>query len=285
MKNGVVVFLSILILTSCKTDSTENAGNESQEVIELKNEIAQLKLDKELQDSVIQEALAFFNEIQLNLESIGIKKDAIKNMTTDPEFGADRKQLILEEIRHINFLREENGRKVKQLNQQLKDSGVKLAELDAMITRLVNDIKVRDEQIAMLQSEMDQMDQEYSKLFDAYQAINLQIDNIMDEANTVYYSYGTTKELISNKVLEQKNGFIGIGKTVSLKHDFNEKYFSKIDLTRDKSIFIEGSTPRLITDHPTGSYSIVPDGKNSKIVINSPREFWKISRYLVVVVD
>lgn len=285
MKKLLLPFLCLSVLIACKSEGDSGNASDSQEVADLKNEIEQLKLDKALKDSVIEESLAFFNEIQSNLESIGLKKDEIRLRTEDPELAGDEKQWILEEIRHINYLREENARKVQQLSRQLKDSGLKLKELEAMIERLVTDIKARDEQIMALQAEMENMDQEYAKLFDAYQEVSFQVDYLTDQMNLAYYTYGSTKELESNGVIEQKNGFIGIGKRTKLKENFNENYFAKIDRTKDKEIFVEGSTVRMITDHPSSSYSIVPEGKNSRIVISNPGEFWKISNYLVVVVD
>lgn len=285
MKKFFLAILTFSVLISCKTDSDSGSSGDTQNVKDLQNEIAQLKLDKQLKDSVINESLSFFNEIKSNLEAIGLKKDEIRLRSEDPEFASDDKQWILEEIRYINFLREENARKVKNMNAQMKKSGLKIKELETMIERLVNDINVRDEQIASLQLEMQNMDKEYSKLFDAYQVVSFKADNLENQLNTVYYTYGTSKELVSNKVIEQKNGFFGIGKNTQLVDNFNEKYFAKIDLTKDKEIFIEGSKIRLITDHASSSYKIEPDGNNSKIQILNPYEFWKVSKYLVVMVD
>src|SRR5690606_33842527 len=118
---------------ACKNEKGSGNSGDSQQVADLKNEIEQLKLDKALKDSVIEESLAFFNEIQSNLESIGLKKDEIRLRTEDPELAGDDKQWILEEIRHINYLREENARKVQQLSKQLKNSGLKLKEFEAMV--------------------------------------------------------------------------------------------------------------------------------------------------------
>ena len=137
----------------------------------------------------------------------------------------------------------------------------------------------------MLQDELHQLDHEYSKLFDAYQDVSFQVEYLTDRMNTAYYSYGTTEELEKNQVIEQKNGFIGIGRKTKLLDNFNEKYFAKIDITQDKEIFIEGRNIRMITDHPSSSYKLIPDGSNTKIQITNPFEFWKISKYLVVIVD
>ena len=129
------------------------------------------------------------------------------------------------------------------------------------------------------------LDKAYARLFDAYQEKAVLVDELTEEINTVYYSYGTEEELVKNKVIDRKNGFIGIGKSIKLMDNFNQKYFAKIDLTEEKELFIEGSELKFITDHPSSSYSLSPSGKNTKIKISNPREFWKVSRYLVIVVN
>ncbi len=285
MKKFLLPILLFGSIVSCKSDAEQGNASDSAETTDLKNEIAQLKLDQQLKDSAINEALAFFNEIEANLESIGLKKDEIRLKTKNNELPNNDKEWVLQQIRHINFLREENGRKVKYLNDQISKSGLKLKELEGMIAKLASDIQLKDEQIAGLQREMDKMDQEYSKLFDAYQSVNDKVDYLTEELNEVYYSYGTAQELVKNKVIEQKNGFIGIGKKIKIAETFNSDYFVKLDKRKNKEIFIEGKKLTLISDHPSTSYSIVPEGNNSKIKITNPGEFWRISNYLVVVVD
>lgn len=285
MKKFLLPILLIGSIVSCKSDAEQGNASDSAETTDLKNEIAQLKLDQQLKDSAINEALAFFNEIEANLESIGLKKDEIRLKTKNNELPNNDKEWVLQQIRHINFLREENGRKVKYLNDQISKSGLKLKELEGMIAKLASDIQLKDEQIAGLQREMDKMDQEYSKLFDAYQSVNDKVDYLTEELNEVYYSYGTVQELVKNKVIEQKNGFIGIGKKIKIAETFNSDYFVKLDKRKNKEIFIEGKKLTLISDHPSTSYTIVPEGNNSKIKITNPGEFWRISNYLIVVVD
>ena len=119
-------FLSVLILVfvvfSCKQEPT--TGDDSGGNTELENKIKQLELNNAMKDSVINESLAFFNEIQSNLEAIGIRKDEIRAKSENQEVTADDKKWILEEIQHINHLREENASKVRQLQSQMKKNGL-----------------------------------------------------------------------------------------------------------------------------------------------------------------
>ena len=195
------------------------------------------------------------------------------------------KQWILEEIRHINFLREDNARKVKQLNNELKKNGFKIKELEVMIESLQKDIQWKDEQIGLLQGELNNLDKEYARLFDAYQVQSIKVDELTTKLNQTYYAYGTEKELIENRVIEKKNGFIGFGKKASLLNDFNEKYFTEIDASKAKQITIEGRDIHISTAHPATSYVIEEIGNRSVIKIKDRSEFWKISKYLVVITN
>lgn len=285
MKQLKFFFIFSLLLTACKQEPgdpiTANSGSED----ELKSKIEQLELDNAMKDSVINESLAYFNEIKSNLEAISVRRDQIRAISSDPEITSDDKEWILEEIRRINYLREDNAKKVKQLTDDLKKNGVKIKQLEIMIESLMKDIQWKDEQIALLQSELESLDRDYSALFDAYQEQATKIDYLTEELHRVYYAYGTEKELLSNKVIEKKNGFIGLGKSTSLKKDFNDDYFTSADGSKTKSITVEGSDIRIITDHPQNSYKLEVNGNRTVIRILDPSEFWKITKYLVAVVD
>jgi DNA repair exonuclease SbcCD ATPase subunit len=270
-----------LFIASCSSPADKTVSNAT----DVDSRIEQLEKENAQKDSIINESLAFFSEIQSNLSSIELKKDEIRIKSTDSEFTTDDKAWILEQIKQINFLRQENAKKVKALSDQLNKSGLKINQLDAMVKGLLQSIQEKEEQISILESDLVSLDKAYARLFDAYQEKAVLVDELTEEINTVYYSYGTEEELVKNKVIDRKNGFIGIGKSIKLMDNFNQKYFAKIDLTEEKELFIEGSELKFITDHPSSSYSLSPSGKNTKIKISNPREFWKVSRYLVIVVN
>jgi DNA repair exonuclease SbcCD ATPase subunit len=182
-------------------------------------------------------------------------------------------------------LREENTNTIKRLQKQMKDSGVKIKELEVMIESLMKEMQWKDEQISMLQNELKVLDEEYSRLFDAYQEQAQQLDVVTDELNSVYYAYGTIKELSDNGVIDKSKGFMGMGKKAYLKEDFNDKYFTRIDARSKKTISIEGSNMRFITNHPHASYTLQVEGARTKITIKDASEFWKLSKYLVVIVE
>ena len=282
----VIAILFILFHTGCKEANSGTLDySESTDVTELQNRIKQLELTNTLKDSVINESLLFFNEIEENLETIGIRKDEIRVISSNGEMTNSDKQWVLEQIRQINFLREDNARKVKRLNEQLNSNNVNIEELEVMIESLLKDIQWKDEQIKLLESELNDLDVEYSKLFSAYQEAEITIESLTTDMNTVYYAFGTAKELRDNGVIEKRNGFTGIGKKIRLKDKLNDKYFSKIDVNKNKDIIIEGSGIHFVTIHPMASYKLSEEGPRTRITITDVSEFWKVSKYLVLTVQ
>jgi len=92
-------------------------------------------------------------------------------------------------------------------------------------------------------------------------------------------------DIKDNNIITAEGGFIGIGKNKKLKQDFNDKFFTKIDITKTTQIPIPGKKPKIITNHPTESYKISGEGDSAILEIINANSFWKSSKYLVVVID
>lgn len=273
-----------LLFFSCQLEK-EPTDSEDGSKKELENQIAQLKLDNSLKDSVINESLSFFNQIKSNLVEIGIHRDEIRTISNNPELQTTDKKWILEQIRHINFLREDNAVKLNQLNTELSKNALEIEELQIMVESLIKEIQWKDEQIELLQNELDALDQQYAALFDAYQEQSSEVSVLTDKLNQVYYAYGSEQELLNNNIIEKKNGFIGIGKKLKLRSDFKSDYFTGVDATKSNSFQIVGKNAHIITAHPTTSYELIIDESSTKIKVLDASEFWKISKYLVVLID
>ena len=281
MNHSCPLAIVLMLLFSCEQKSTNSPKPDDSS---LRDRIAQLEKENQEKDSMLNSSLEFYNQIRTNLEAIELKQREIRVRTSDPEQTESDKDWILSQINYINYLRVENSKKVTQLSKQLNVKDKKISELETMMYDLIQNIDAKELQIAEFQQELSSLNHSYSRLFDAYREKDDLAETLKDEINTAYYSYGTEKELIKNNVIEQKKGFIGISKSIRIAGDFNEKYFSKIDMREDNEIFVEGSKPLIVTDHPSDSYTLVPIGKNTKIRIKDPHEFWKVSKYLVVIV-
>lgn len=282
MKKLFLIPILFFAFTACNTDpntpTTDDDSLQETEIVKLRNKVEQFQMEKNRSDSTLNEMISFFNEVQNNLARISVKEDEILVRSSNPELNKDDQEWILQEIQNINFLRTENAKTVGRLRKELSNKDLKITELNTMVDRLVNQIKSKDEQINALQTQLADVNMEYSKLFDDYQEqVELAYD-VMKEMNTVYFAYGTMKELTANNVLVRKGGFIGIGKEVKVAGDLNEKYFQQLDKTKVKQLRVLGKNPELVTDHPISSYKWDGD----KLIILDADKFWRVSNYLVV---
>ena len=272
----------ITVLFACKEEPQQRT--DTADIALLKSQMEQMELDAQLKDSIVNESLSFFNEIQENLLAIGVKEESVRQQSGDTEIANNEREMVLNEIRQINNLRTDNAKKMTQLQDQMMNSGMKIIELEAMVNRLMHQLADKDAEIQSLQKELEQKNKDFARLFDAYQEKDYQIDLMKEDMNTAYYVYGTEKELLKNEVISKNKGFIGIGKKVRLKEDFNENYFTKIDKRSKKDFLISGDKIELISTHPTSSYDLIPVGENTKLVVKDAKGFWKVSQYLIVVV-
>ena len=74
-------------------------------------------------DSVISEWIATFDDIEKNIALIKEKEKTISVNSSNSEISNDKRVKILEDIKSINTLLEQNKKKIASLSAQLKNSG------------------------------------------------------------------------------------------------------------------------------------------------------------------
>ena len=167
----------------------------------------------------------------------------------------------------------------------MTNKNLQIEELQNMITHLMDKIQVQEEEIEMLRVELADLDREYVELLEAYQEQTELTFETLQELNRAYWAYGTKSELEDNNVIVREGGFLGMNKKTYLADDINDDYFTQVDITKTDQIQVTGKKVQFITDHPSSAYEIVSNGENHVIKIKDQKSFWKVSKYLVVVVD
>lgn len=65
--------------------------------------------------------------------------------------------------------------------------------------------------------------------------------------------------------------------------DVNKDYFTQVDIRTTKEIKLYSKDADILTTHPTGSYTLEKDDKDQlTLKITNPKEFWSVSKYLVI---
>ena len=70
-----------------------------------------------------------------------------------------------------------------------------------------------------------------------------------------------------------------------LQSNFNRDYFTKIDIRVTKEIKLYSRSAKMMTSHPSGSYTLQRDANKQYVLrITNPQSFWSTSKYLVILV-
>lgn len=284
-------FLAILLIIA-----VAGCTNKEQEERLKQLEAENLKLQEQVggDANTINEFVNAYNEIQSNLDSIKDREGIITaNTATDVEVTADRKEQIKQDIQLIYELSLKNKQKIAQLQKKLKDETGYTHNLKRMIENLEKQVSERDAQIIALKDELAKMDIVVENLVAEVDRLAVEsesktgiINEKVSQINTAYYIIGSEKDLKEMQIITKEGGFIGMGRTATINEDFDESSFTKIDITKTPTINVKGKKVKIVTDHPSSSYTLHGDKKHTdSLTINDYKAFWRSSKYLVITVD
>jgi septal ring factor EnvC (AmiA/AmiB activator) len=289
MKRILALTLLIISFTACNDDlKNENAA--------LKLELEELKSQDLEKDQDLNDFAGTFAAVQENLKAIREREESIRNAR---EGGLENAQVardqVLEDIEAINGIIEKNKELIADLQKKLGNSKSESKKYLKMVENLNRQIEAKDEQIIVLKDDlanlnfkMDQLNSKVGVLTEASMAQRKLIENQTDVINTAYYTIGTYKELKAAGIVNKEGGFIGIGRTETITNDFNKEYFTQIDIRETTTIPIEGGRKKveLLSNHSSNSFVYKQDGESIvAISISNSGEFWKNSKYLVILLD
>ncbi|HKI87388.1 MAG TPA: hypothetical protein VKA38_00080 [Draconibacterium sp.] len=270
-------------------------NKKSQTIQDLSVQKTDLNSTLESRDSMVNELVSTFNEIEDSLTFINKKRGQLKLETR--EANPNRKEAILADISLMNKMLEASSKKIDELNEKLKSSGINIRSFKNRIAKLTQNIEEQNNNILALKTELEkrdskiaEMDQQVTQL---ETNIALKSDSLMQksqviaeqdsELNKAFFASGTVKELEENGVLIREGGFLGIGKHPELKDNLNSTYFTELDRRNTLSFPIFSKKAKVITEHPDSSYRFVyQDDLIAYLEIENPSEFWKVSKYAVI---
>ena len=273
--------LALLLLGACtgKKSSPDLVNMEQND--SLQRIIAQ-------RDSEINDMMSTLNEIQEGLSAINQAENRL-SIAREGE-GANKTAQIKENIKFIANTMARNRELMKRLQQQLRESRFNGDELRKTISNLTQQLDDKAQELQRLKAELDAKDIHIAELDEKIDNLNDNVENLQTDAqqkaqtisnqdkqlNTAWFVFGTKKEIKEQHIME--NGKV-------LQSNFNKNYFAKIDIRIDKEIKFYSKSARILTMHPSGSYTLTPDvNKQYVLRITNPQLFWSTSKYLVVLV-
>lgn len=283
MKNLLLAGAAFMLLTlaSCTEEKKIAQPAEAEKIDSLERVVSQ-------KDNEINDMLSTLNEIQDGFRAITEAENRV-SVVKDGE-RSDKAEQIRENISFISNTMKRNRELIAKLRQQARESSVKSEQMKQTIENLVSQLEEKNAQLQQLRAELDAKDIHIAELNENINNLNTNVTNLQTENNeksqtintqdkqlhTAWYVFGTKKELKDQRILE--------GDRV-LQANFNKSYFTKIDIRVDKEIKLYSKSARILTTHPSSSYTLVQDANKQYILrINNPQLFWSTSKYLVVVV-
>lgn len=269
-----LLFGTAMLLTACGGNISGNrALQESND--SLKSVIAE-------RDASLEEILECIRVVEEGFKSINEAQGRIS--ATGIENGSSRKKQLEDDVLYIAQLVEKNNAEIARLKKLLAASKNSSKELKAIVENLEKTLQEKNMEIAELQKKLEEKDVHIAELDTII--TNLMNENTEQELrlvqkeremNSVWYAMGTKRELKGEKILS--------GSDVMTDPDANMDYFTRGDINELLTIETGEKRVKVISTHPKGSYKIVEDEKGLDIVkILSPREFWSVTRYLVILV-
>ena len=281
MKKLLVFVLCLTVLTACN----QQKKSENLQVVQERDSLSRVIAQK---DNEINDMMATMNDIEEGFRAINAAEGRV-SVARQGE-GASMKERITENIQFIQQTMEQNRELINKLRGQLRQSSVKGDQFQRTIENLTRQMEEKDAQIKSLMAELQAKDIQIGELSEQVAGLTTNVNNLAEESvqksktistqdkqlNTAWFVFGTKSELKEQKILQD-------GKV--LQANYNQEYFTKIDIRVDKEIKLYSRSAKLLTSHPQSSYVLEQDANKQYILrITDPQHFWSTSKYLVILV-
>ena len=280
MKQSLSLTLSalvvvLLMLTACGKNSKqeEERQKELTELQSLRTQVAE-------QDSLINMVIQNFAQIQ--------QLEGMISLDSNSEVPQSQRAKIEDNLRLINEKLESNRQTIDLLNKKLAQSGNKNSSLqrtigtlqeqlnakNAEILDLTEELKRKNYAIGVLDSMVTDLSNNVENLSKTSAAQQAELERQDAALNTVRYCIGTSRDLKDMNII--RNGEV-------VTEGYQSDYFTQIDLRKVTSIPLYEKKAELKTKHPKSSYKLVKgEDKMLTLEITNPREFWSLSKILVI---
>lgn len=272
MRPIVLMLIGIFLLGSCQTKELKD------ELAALKKENAELKENASRRIATINDYHRFVKEVESNLEEVDRSKELIASLNTEVQTRAELADKIRGHISSIATLMENSQLKIRSMNQSIVELRRDTVQNSEEILALEQEIERLSMRILEMDIEIEQLDNSLADIDSLYRMEKSLAAELDDILNRAYYVIGSSSELKNAQIIEKEGGFIGLGRVKVMDASAPDSLFTKIRKDEDLELALKGEKPKLITQHPEGSYEFTGE----KMMIVNPEEFWKAGNYLVI---
>lgn len=288
MKKLAVLFVCVAMLASC--DSFKGGSKD------LKAENDSLLMELTQRNAELDEMMGTFNDISEGFRQINAAESRVDLQRGAVSEGSlSAKQQIATDIEFIQKQMQENKEQIAKLEAMLKSSKTNSAQMKKAVESLTQELVAKTQRIEELQAELASKNIRIQELDAAVTGLSADKEALSAEneakaktvaeqdkaINTAWFVFGTKKELKDQKILTD-TGLFKKGKVLK-DGDVNKDYFTQVDIRTTKEIKLYSKDADVLTTHPAGSYALEKDDKGQLVLkITNPKDFWSVSKYLVI---
>lgn len=281
----ILTIAAIMFLTAC---NQQKVSSLEQEVHQLKNQNELIRGQSAGKDQFIEEYATTLNDVYANLEKIREREGLISEYSKSVE-GVNRtglKDKMLSNIESIDSYINRSKIKLNTLRSKYKESELTSKTFEQALENLTKELELKEIYIADLKLEIDQLNSQVSEARFAVKERDLIIEGQQDQLNQAYFIIGTDEELEQKKIISEKGGLLGFGKTKVVSSTLDANDFNIADISQTSYIRIDQNADdfEIVSIHATDSYQLISDSISTKLAIINPAEFWKM-RYLVIATE
>ena len=287
MKATTAIIVAVLaILTIVFAVLWINANGKSKDIMKSNEELKKL----------YETSTSTINEIQSSLESL--EQDLSGQLFTQKEIPGtspeERRTKIISSIANMRDQIEADKKKIATLEKQLATSKSQLKGVQEIVNKLKASISEKEQIMDELQQRLGILNEtleterrtsaeEIQKREMTITEKEQQITQQSIEANTIYYVYGTRKELMSKGIMDRKGGLLGIGKVSTVKQNIPVEQFTTMNLLENQQITFPATKKgySILTNHPATSYKVEKQGDQNVLTILDATSFRK-QKFVVI---
>lgn len=186
----------------------------------------------------------------------------------------------IEKLKNENRIKSaEFKKRLDILSMELEEKSVLIADLQKQLEEKDSQLRLKTQQIATLDQAVNNLRSDVSSLSQEKEAQKETIATQDQLLNSAFYISGTKDELIAAKVLSKG----GLFRSARISYEAEQSAFVKIDIRDVNEINLNAKRAKILSVHPTGTYSVEPDENGMQVIkISSPASFWEQTKYLVI---
>lgn len=251
-------------------------------------------------DSLLQAVVdnsRLMSEISATLATVNYRPEVFEAVSAESPVMASRDSLRLM-IENVTTRVTEAETRLRASRQRIRTltaaSDSLKVQLEETIDNFESVLENQRETITTLTQQVSELEAEAVRLAAERAALADSVDAAEKRANTAYYVIGTKDQLLDRGIVVEEGGsrvlfiFGKRGKTLRPAHELNESDFTAIDIREVTEIPMPDTDEeyRIASRQNVEFLEVSPDEDGDirgSIRIASPQEFWKASKYLIIV--